>query len=73
MHICNDDIENAHELAQAHEESMTANLIHANLHRREQDYWNSVSELSSQLKTVLLGIVLSLTIKFMLLYSLLHV
>ncbi|KAK9898690.1 hypothetical protein P389DRAFT_193711 [Cystobasidium minutum MCA 4210] len=41
MHLCNDDIDNAHELAQAHEESMTANLIHAILHRREQDYWNS--------------------------------
>lgn len=42
MHLCNDDIENAHDLAQAHEENMTANLCHAILHRREQDYWNSV-------------------------------
>lgn len=42
MHLCNDDIEHAHDLAQAHEESMTANLCHAILHRREQDYWNSV-------------------------------
>lgn len=43
MYLCNDDIEHAHDLAQAHEESMTANLCHAILHRREQDYWNSVS------------------------------
>merc|ERR1711939_668738 len=43
LHLLNDDISAAHDLAQAHEESMTANLVHAVLHRREQDYWNSVS------------------------------
>lgn len=43
LHLCNDDISNAHNLAQSHEESMTANLVHAILHRREGDYWNSVS------------------------------
>lgn len=41
LHLLNDDISAAHDLAQAHEESMTANLVHAVLHRREQDYWNS--------------------------------
>ena len=43
MHLLNDDIDNAHNLAQAHEESQTANLTHAILHRREGDYWNSVA------------------------------
>jgi hypothetical protein len=42
LYLCNDDIAGAHNLAQSHEESMTANLTHAILHRREGDYWNSV-------------------------------
>lgn len=43
LHLLNDDIAQAHDLAQAHEESQSANLAHAILHRREGDYWNSVS------------------------------
>lgn len=55
LHLLNDDIDNAHKLAQDHENESTSNLvridhrqihaddlqIHAALHRREPDYWNS--------------------------------
>lgn len=41
LHLLNDDIESAHIIAQANEDSMTSNLVHATLHRRERDFWNS--------------------------------
>ena len=46
LHLLNDDMSSAHDLAQAHEESTTANLTHAILHRREKDFWNSVRTLA---------------------------
>lgn len=41
LHLLNDDISLAHEIAQSDEEDMTSNLCHAILHRREGDFWNS--------------------------------
>ncbi|ORX38196.1 hypothetical protein BD324DRAFT_619926 [Kockovaella imperatae] len=41
LHLANDDIHHCHEIAQANEGDPTANLLHATLHRREGDYWNS--------------------------------
>ena len=40
LHIWNDDIERSHTLAQE-DPSSTGSLIHAVLHRRETEYWNS--------------------------------
>lgn len=53
LHLANDDIESCHRIAQASEgvglgavycadkKDSTADLLHATLHRREGDYWNS--------------------------------
>lgn len=41
LHLLNDDLSSAHSVAQANEVSMTCNLVHATLHRREKDFWNS--------------------------------
>lgn len=41
LHILNDDISRAHDIAQADDDNTTSNLCHAILHRREGDYWNS--------------------------------
>ncbi|KZO92626.1 hypothetical protein CALVIDRAFT_567295 [Calocera viscosa TUFC12733] len=41
LHLLNDDIENAHVIAQAHEGDTSCDTWHAFLHRREGDYWNS--------------------------------
>ncbi|KZT56179.1 hypothetical protein CALCODRAFT_497755 [Calocera cornea HHB12733] len=41
LHLLNDDIENAHVVAQAHEGDASCDTWHAFLHRREGDYWNS--------------------------------
>lgn len=41
LHLLNDDIDAAHTLVQSDESNQTSNLIHAILHRREGDYWNS--------------------------------
>ncbi|WVR09289.1 hypothetical protein IAU60_006354 [Kwoniella sp. DSM 27419] len=41
IHLANDDIEGCHLIAQDNEGDPTANLLHATLHRREGDYWNS--------------------------------
>ncbi|RSH85748.1 hypothetical protein EHS25_003889 [Saitozyma podzolica] len=41
LHLANDDIHNCHEIAQAHEGDTIADILHATLHRREGDYWNS--------------------------------
>lgn len=41
LHLANDDIEGCHVIVQDMEGQRTANLLHATLHRREGDYWNS--------------------------------
>lgn len=41
LHILNDDIPRAHDIAQADDGDATSNLCHAILHRREGDFWNS--------------------------------
>lgn len=41
LHLANDDIEGCHVIVQDMEGQPTANLLHATLHRREGDYWNS--------------------------------
>ncbi|UZJ54497.1 hypothetical protein CBS101457_003817 [Exobasidium rhododendri] len=41
LHLLNDDVDRAHKIAQDDEGEMTSDLIHAILHRREGDYWNS--------------------------------
>ncbi|KAL7422576.1 hypothetical protein Q5752_003224 [Cryptotrichosporon argae] len=41
LHLANDDIHHAHLIAQDDEGDPTADLLHATLHRREGDYWNS--------------------------------
>ncbi|KAK1921062.1 hypothetical protein DB88DRAFT_121391 [Papiliotrema laurentii] len=41
LHLANDDIHHAHLIAQDSEGDPTADLLHATLHRREGDYWNS--------------------------------
>jgi len=52
LHLLNDDIKNAHEVAQANEGDVSCDTWHAFLHRREGDYWNSgwwISRLSHPL------------------------
>lgn len=41
LHLANDDIDRAHELAQGDEGEETSDYLHGMLHRREGDYWNS--------------------------------
>ncbi|KAJ9110416.1 hypothetical protein QFC19_001541 [Naganishia cerealis] len=41
LHLANDDIEGCHVIVQDMDGQRTANLLHATLHRREGDYWNS--------------------------------
>ncbi|KAG7447719.1 uncharacterized protein BT62DRAFT_930746 [Guyanagaster necrorhizus] len=41
LHLLNDDIDRAHTLAQSDDGNLTSNYLHAQLHRREGDYWNS--------------------------------
>jgi hypothetical protein len=41
LHLLNDDINSAHEIAQSMEGDPIADYWHAILHRREKDYWNS--------------------------------
>ena len=41
LHLANDDITSAHETAQDDEGTPTSDYVHAQLHRREGDYWNS--------------------------------
>ncbi|OCF57840.1 hypothetical protein L486_05305 [Kwoniella mangroviensis CBS 10435] len=41
LHLANDDIHHCHLIAQDNEGDPTANMLHATLHRREGDYWNS--------------------------------
>lgn len=41
LHLANDDITRAHELAQSDEGNLTSCYVHQQLHRREGDYWNS--------------------------------
>jgi hypothetical protein len=41
LHLLNDDINAAHEIAQSMEGDPIADYWHAILHRREKDYWNS--------------------------------
>ncbi|WVO14596.1 hypothetical protein L204_102231 [Cryptococcus depauperatus] len=41
LHLANDDIQNCHLIAQDNEGDPTADMLHATLHRREGDYWNS--------------------------------
>ncbi|WVQ72672.1 hypothetical protein IAR50_002231 [Cryptococcus sp. DSM 104548] len=41
LHLANDDINHCHLIAQDSEGDSNADLLHATLHRREGDYWNS--------------------------------
>jgi len=41
LHLLNDDLDRAHELAQAHEGDKTFDLWHAIVHRREGDFDNA--------------------------------
>ncbi|KAF8576412.1 hypothetical protein K439DRAFT_1640519 [Ramaria rubella] len=41
LHLLNDDIERCHNIAQSNEGVSTFDYLHAILHRRERDYWNS--------------------------------
>ncbi|WVQ79571.1 hypothetical protein IAT38_001670 [Cryptococcus sp. DSM 104549] len=41
LHLANDDINHCHLIAQDNEGDPTADMLHATLHRREGDYWNS--------------------------------
>jgi hypothetical protein len=41
LHVLNDDLERAHELAQAHEGDKTCDYWHAIVHRREGDFDNA--------------------------------
>lgn len=41
LHLANDNIDRAHELAQSDEGNETSDYLHGMLHRREGDYWNS--------------------------------
>ncbi|GJJ14863.1 hypothetical protein Clacol_009131 [Clathrus columnatus] len=41
LHLLNDDMERCHNIAQGREGNPTFDYMHAVLHRREQDYWNS--------------------------------
>ncbi|EPQ28087.1 uncharacterized protein PFL1_04414 [Pseudozyma flocculosa PF-1] len=41
LHLLNDDLSSAHEIAQSDEGNPSSDLIHSILHRREADYWNS--------------------------------
>jgi hypothetical protein len=50
LHLLNDDVARAHEIAQAHEGIQTADYVHSQLHRREGDYWNSKASSTSAFK-----------------------
>lgn len=41
LHLANDDVESCHDIAQDHN-SPNGMLLHAVLHRREGDHWNSI-------------------------------
>ncbi|KAH8827575.1 hypothetical protein DL96DRAFT_1599502 [Flagelloscypha sp. PMI_526] len=41
LHLLNDDLPNAHELAQSCDGDIIADYVHQQMHRREGDYWNS--------------------------------
>ncbi|EGO02968.1 hypothetical protein SERLA73DRAFT_176457 [Serpula lacrymans var. lacrymans S7.3] len=41
LHLLNDDFDGCHELAQTQEGNPYSNHLHAIVHRREPDYWNS--------------------------------
>jgi len=41
LHLLNDDISRCHDIAQSNEGVPTFDYLHAVLHRREEDYWNS--------------------------------
>lgn len=41
LHLLNDDLHSAHELAQNDDTNPSSNYVHSILHRREADYWNS--------------------------------
>ncbi|TRM59034.1 hypothetical protein BD626DRAFT_509524 [Schizophyllum amplum] len=51
LHLLNDDMHNAHEVAQADENNLTSCYIHQQLHRREGDYWNSKWWISSGMRS----------------------
>lgn len=42
LHLLNDDIASCHDIAQANDGDPDFDLLHAILHRREGDFWNSV-------------------------------
>lgn len=41
LHLANDDVTSAHDEAQSNQGDGTSDYVHAQLHRREGDYWNS--------------------------------
>ena len=41
LHLLNDDFDGCHNLAQTQEEDPYSCNLHAVVHRREPDYWNS--------------------------------
>ncbi|VDB88576.1 unnamed protein product [Peniophora sp. CBMAI 1063] len=41
LHLANDDVDSAHDTAQSDQGTSTSDYVHAQLHRREGDYWNS--------------------------------
>lgn len=56
LHLLNDDLDAAHTLVQTDEGTPLSNLVHAVLHRREGDFWNSkwwLDRISTQLLATL--------------------
>ncbi|ORY32166.1 hypothetical protein BCR39DRAFT_524435 [Naematelia encephala] len=50
LHLANDDIKRCHDVTEKNQGDPTADVLHAVLHRREGDYWNSkywISNVSS--------------------------
>ncbi|ODQ49777.1 hypothetical protein SAICODRAFT_32264 [Saitoella complicata NRRL Y-17804] len=46
LHVWNDNLHEAHEIAQSMDGEISADYWHAILHRREKDFWNSIWWLS---------------------------
>jgi hypothetical protein len=41
LHLLNDDLDATHNIVQSRDGDATSQMMHALLHRREQDFWNS--------------------------------
>ncbi|BFZ65406.1 hypothetical protein YB2330_006572 [Saitoella coloradoensis] len=55
LHVWNDNIHEAHEIAQSMDGEISADYWHAVLHRREKDFWNSKWWLSRMSHPVLIS------------------